>query len=306
MADEVPRPVSPEAVDKFVDDHCALAVEGQLRMRMPEATDRGLREQGFNRRTGCISPRTLFVRIDALTQFHALCGLRFDRRAAFKRRQEVFSLWESERALAGAPSAVPMTLKAAIDALMAVCGEDYEGRRDAALILLAARLSVTQIRETRCGDVRTGWEEVRGVSRFISTVTVEHPLGLLQDSRLRYWDEDAGILKIWIDLRRADGATDDDPLFPRRFTWTAVGKPSVAISANWVQARFRYLGERAGVGEINGRSATTMLALRKAFEHEYWDRSLLVGVATTTGMSLKTVRGYARRPARSNEDRSGG
>lgn len=305
IADEVPRSVSPEAMEQFVDDHCALAVNGRLRMRMPEAVDQGLRERGFNRRTTCISPRTLHVRLVALSRFHALCGLFFDQRSAFRRMQEVGSLWELERALVGTPSAVPMTYSAAFVALMGICGEDEEGRRDAALILMATRMSANQIRAARCGDVRTVSEDNHGVSRIISTVTIRHPQGRLQSSQILYGDEGAQILKAWVDLRRADGATDEEPLFPSRGTRPSRGSSPVAASVNWMQARFRHLGQRAGVGEINGRSATTMLALRKAFELENWEHFPLVKVARNASMSVETAFGYKRRRTRASEDRDG-
>lgn len=289
-------PVGPDIVDQFVDDHCAMAIENQLRMRMPPVLDQGLRERGFNKGVSCIAPRTLYVRVEALKYGHRLAELPFDRRAAFRRRREVFSLWEAERAGLGVPTATPMSIEAALDVMLRVCGADRDGRRDAALIMLATRLSVPQIRGLCCGDVVVGWKAPDGHRHLVASVRIRQPQGLLQEAAdVGYWDEDAIPVRDWIELRRTDGAAENAPLFPGRVTNKARFDPPRSVTANWINERFTSLSQRAGVGHVGGRSAASPFALRKAFEHHFRDYSMLVDVARVTGLSLAGARRYRRK-----------
>lgn len=295
LAEAPPSAVSSDTVTAFIDDHIAITVEveGRLRMRMVNEIDKGLREAGYNRNIDCVSPKTTFWRINVLSCAHRLVDLPFDRRATFRKEAEVNAIWDAERVAVGAPRDVPMSAASIVNALLSGCGDDRDGVRDAALIVLARRLTVGQICQLNQGDWRLGAKTAFGEFIPLMEHNIREPVSELQafDRFLFLSGEEAQRVKAWWDLRNADGAIKSDPFLIRMVR----KKGPRPLNNQWICSRFRALAQRMGIVGATGRSSCSPNAIRKAFEREWREHSGLVRKARMAGMSIRTLLRYRRR-----------
>lgn len=282
-----PQAVQPTIVDDFVADHTPISLDGRIRMRMVDELDRGLRETGYNRDIDCVTPRTTYWRIEVLNSAHRLADLPVDRRAAFKHKQELNAIWGAERAAIGTPTAVPMSAATIVERMLQACGSDWDGARDAALIVLAQYLTVGQICQIELGEWRLGERSIHGQVVPVMELDIREPVGDIQTFArgLCMLGDDAELVRAWWAIRYGDGALASEPFLVR----AARKKEPGPLSDKWVFLRFRTLAQRAGITGAKGRSPFSPNAIRKAFEHEFWEHSGLALTARRLGMSTPMV-----------------
>ena len=292
LSGETRQAVTPVVVDDFLADHTPICRDGRVRMRMVDEIDQGLREAGYNRDIDCVSPKTTFWRIEVLKYAHRLADLPFDRKAAFRKEAELNAIWEAERAAVGAPTAVPMSVASIVSVLLSGCGDDRDGVRDAALIVLARRLTVGQICQLNQGDWRFGEKTVYGQVVPTMELDIREPVGEVQafDRSLCLLGEEAERVKAWWDIRNADGAIEADSFLIR----IVRKKGPRPLFDKWICSRFRALAQRMGIAGATGRSSCSPNAIRKAFEREWREHSGLVRMARMAGMSTQAMLRYGR------------
>lgn len=293
LSEPARQAVGPAIVDDFVADHAPICRDGRVRMRMAHEIDQGLREAGYNRDIDCVAPKTTCWRIDVLKYAHRLADLPFDRRDGFKQKAEHNAVWEAERAAIGAPTAVPMSASSIVAVMLHGCSSDWDGVRDAALIVLAQRLTVDQICQLKFGEWSPGEKTIHGKVVPAMELEIREPVGGIQafDRRLQLLGDDAERVKAWWSIRYAEGAVESAPFFVR-----AVRKKAPCpLFDKWVCSCFRAIAQRVGIVGATGRSPCSPNAIRKAFEREWREHSGLVRMASMTGMSIETLLGYRRQ-----------
>ncbi|MBZ4039020.1 hypothetical protein [Novilysobacter selenitireducens] len=272
----------------FIDDHCAMAVAGRLRMRMAEAILEGLHLAGHNARIECVAPATTNWRLNMLHKAHRALHLPFDDERLRRRRPEIYAAWEAERAAIGLPMAVPMTVTRTVEALLNACEEDRNGIQDKSLIVVLCRLSASQVTQLRFNDLVPGVIMEDGKQCDVVDLTIRRPFGRLQtfQPRIRFVGRDATLLMAWGSIRGEQllpGARDH--FFLRETRRNA----SPELTQVWIGRRIRHLAQVAGLAKPNGRNHVSPQWLRKSYEREWREDFLLTKVARAARVSTSTA-----------------
>ena len=292
LAKDPSNSVGSEALNAFIEDHLAIAVDGRLQMRMPPSIFNGLREAGFNARIDCVTPSTSDWRLQVVQQAHRLLGLQFDRKLIRERKREIYAVWEAERAALGVPVALPMSATNTVNVLLGTCGKDRAGIMDAALIVLLCRLTPHQVAQLRFTELLPGTvmeddEEIDAV-----TFTIRNPINDFQtfQPNILLTGTEAALIKAWGALREDESKGDD---------WFFVRKPrrnvASALDYLWIGRRIRQLAKQAGLADASGRTTCSPQWLRKAHERQWREQSNLVTTAHAARIGTHSVTRIVRQ-----------
>lgn len=286
LAEDPPSALGSAALNAFIDDHLAIAVDGCLQMRMTSLIFDGLRQAGFNARVECVAPSTSGWRLQVLQQAHRQLRLQFDRTLGRERKPEIYAAWQAERAALGIPMALPMSATNTVSALIGACSDDHDGIMDAALILILCRLTPRQVAELRFSELSPGTVIRDGEELDAVEFTIRDPVGEFQtfQPKIRFVGNVATLIKAWGALRE-DEVHGDDWFFVRK----ARCKTSSALDHLWIARRIRLLAQQAGLANAGGRTRCSPQWLRKAYEREWREHSNLVKVARAAGVSTRSA-----------------
>lgn len=298
LADNPPSAIPPDVWKAFVEDHLAISVEGRLQMRMAAPIFDGLREAGYNARISCVAPRTIDWRLQILRKAHRLMRLSFDRELVRRLLQEIYAVWEAERAALGVPMTVPMSASSTVDALLIACSDDREGTMDVALVVLLSRLTSRQIAGLRFREVTPGTTVRDGVEVDAVAWKIRDPVSDMQrfSPHLFIVGEEATLIKMWGAIREDEVVEGSDDWF---FVRKARGKNSTQLNHAWISRRIRSLAQTAGLADADGQTRVTPQGLRKAYEREWLEQSSIVKVAramrTSTRSSMRLAHSVRER-----------
>ena len=290
-----PKAVGASQVNDFINDHTAIASNGRLQMRMSPAIAQGLRDADCSR-ADCVAPATTILRLQVLGKAHVRLRLPFDKASVRAKFSEIYAAYEAERAALGIPVVVPMSASNMVKALVAVCGDDREGIMDAALVHFLCRLKPVQIANLRFRELTPGFlksdPEIDAVG-----LTLRHPIGAqVFEPNIVFIGDNALTIKRWGALREDEVQTDD-----WFFVRPVRGRGSAQINQLFIARRIRWLAQRAGLADAQGRVACSPELLRKSFERERHEdlpltkvcRAARVGKQQATRM-LRAARRDAR------------
>lgn len=302
LAEKPPRAREQEMVNAFLNEHAYVTENGLLRLTMPTRRFVALRESGFNGRRGVPSPRTTEFRMSVLNTAYEHAPLPEDewRRDYWYRQlhgpivrlsiSDLYASWEAERVAVQGSETLPMSVTQIISSLVKACGSDREGLRDAALLVMLQRVTPQQAAALKFKDLTPGYiseaEQLVPVVEFL----IEQPISAMQhaDRRVRFLHNDADVVKAWGAIRQSE-ISGDDPFLVR---WH--GTRIAELSHQWTCRRVRLLAKRAGLADIEGRTTISPRWIRKGYEREFREQSMLVQIAraarVTVGGALQLSR----------------
>ena len=281
-----PEGISREVFDQFASDHLARCDRGRLVMSMPAELTRDLEQLGFNEKTPCPTPKTTALRLKVIRRAHRLLGLPYPPGFFVRALEESNSAWVAAKAMLQGPEPTHISADDTARALYAACSPDWEGARDAAMIVLLRWLTATQVRGLRIDNVSSDSSKVSSNGELSVRIPIRRPACDAQRYMpvVKITGDEARILLAWINWRCSEGAENEEPLIIRK----SKRRPcSPTPPLHWFSKRMALLARRAGLGPHAPSSPTR---LRKATELTYYDSLPLVQIARAADMKVASAR----------------
>jgi len=249
---------------------------------MPDQLRERLEAAGFNRGGSCPKPSTTQVRLSALRAVHHFAGFEFRHEHLSEQIQALVSAYAAEAAARSGGINLPGGAEAMKERLLAICDLTWDyGAEDAALVLLAQRLTLRQAMALTYGDVQPGTMREHHPMAGATCVWIRIPTPGSKFQHLQrhafYVGADADVMSAWGSYLQSLEVAKDS-----HFIWGPDASTSDRLG--WAERRWRHIARRAGFPVGSGPGSLTPSRFRLAWEREA--RKTSPGYAVKRGTNL--------------------